>query len=63
MEKPFYASKTLWTNIVMLVATVSTAFGLDLGLNPETQVAIIGTVMSVINIVLRFVTRAPISTS
>ena len=59
MEKPFYASKTLWTNIVMLVATVSTAFGLDLGLDPETQVAIIGTVMSVINIVLRFVTRAP----
>jgi hypothetical protein len=63
MEKPFYASKTLWTNIVMLVATVSTAFGLDLGLNPEAQVAIVGTVMSVVNIILRFVTRAPISTS
>jgi hypothetical protein len=63
MEKPFYASKTLWTNIVMLVATVSTAFGLDLGLNPEAQVAIVGTVMSVINIVLRFVTRAPVSIS
>ena len=63
MEKPFYASKTLWTNIVMLVATVSTAFGLDLGLNPEAQVAIVGTVMSVVNIILRFVTKTPITTS
>ena len=63
MEKPFYASKTLWTNIVMLVATVSTAFGVDLGLNPEAQIAIVGTVMSVVNIILRFVTKAPITTS
>jgi hypothetical protein len=63
MEKPFYASKTLWTNIVMLVATVSTAFGVDLGLNPEAQIAIVGTVMSVVNIILRFVTKTPITTS
>jgi len=61
MDKPFYASKTLWANAVMLIATVSSAFGIDLGLDPETQIAVVGAVMAVVNIVLRFVTKSPIS--
>lgn len=61
MNKSIFASKTFWANIVALVATVSTAFGLDLGLDPESQVAIVGTVMSVVNIVLRFITKDPVS--
>ena len=61
MDKPFYASKTLWANAVMLIATVSTALGIDLGLDPETQIAVVGAVMAVVNIVLRFVTKSPIS--
>jgi hypothetical protein len=63
IPKPFWSSKTLWINLIALVAAISTAFGVDLGLDPEAQIAIVGTVMSVINIVLRFVTKAPISTS
>jgi hypothetical protein len=63
IPKPFWASKTLWINLITLVAAISTAFGVDLGLDPEAQIAIVGTVMSVINIVLRFVTRAPVSIS
>jgi hypothetical protein len=63
IPKPFWASKTLWINLIALVAAISTAFGVDLGLDPEAQIAIVGTVMSVINIVLRFVTRAPVSIS
>ena len=63
MEKPFYASKTLWVNAVMLVATISSAFGLDLGLDPETQVAIVGAIMGVVNIGLRLITKASISAS
>ena len=45
--KPFWASKTLWVNFIALVTAISTAFGVDLGLNPEAQIAIVGTVMSV----------------
>ena len=59
-KKPFWASKTMWVNLVALVATVSTAFGLDLGLTPENQVAVVGAVIAVLNIALRFVTKAPI---
>jgi len=60
-SKPFFARKTFWTNVIMLAATVSTAFGVDLGLDPETQIAVVGAVMAVVNIVLRFVTKSPIS--
>ena len=60
--KPWWTSKTLWTNAVMLVITVSTAFGIDLGLDPEAQVAIIGGVMAVVNIILRIVTKTAVST-
>ena len=57
MSKKWYVSKTLWTNVVAGIAAVSTAFGLELGLDAETQVAIVGGVMALINIVLRLVTK------
>lgn len=63
IAKPFWASKTLWVNLIALAAAISTAFGVDLGLNPETQVAVVGTVMSVVNIILRLVTKTPVSVS
>ena len=49
--------------MIALAAAISTAFGVDLGLNPEAQIAVVGTVMSVINIVLRLITKAPVSVS
>ena len=61
ISKPFWASKTLWVNLIALAAAVSTAFGVDLGLNPETQVVVVGTVMSVVIIILRLVTKAAVS--
>ena len=61
ISKPFWASKTLWVNLIALAAAVSTAFGVDLGLNPETQVVVVGTVLSVVNIILRLVTKAAVS--
>jgi hypothetical protein len=60
--KPFWASKTLWVNAIALVAAITGAFGVELGLDPETQTAIVGAVMSVVNIVLRFLTNAPVGT-
>lgn len=56
--KPFWASKTLWINAVSLVASVTGAFGLDIGLTPEAQTSIVGGVMAVVNIILRLVTKA-----
>lgn len=57
----WYASKTLWVNVVALVATLAGAFKLDLGLTPEVQATVVTTIMAVVNIVLRFVTTTPIS--
>jgi len=60
--KPFWASKTLWVNFIAVVAAVAGAFGLDLGLEPDTQVAYVGAIMGVVNIILRVVTKAPLHT-
>ena len=61
-DKSWYTSKTLWVNIVAGIATVSTAFGLDLGLDAETQVAVVGGLMALLNIVLRLVTKGAVTT-
>lgn len=59
--KPFWASKTLWINFVALVAAITGAFGLDIGLDPEGQTAVVGGVMAFVNIVLRFVTKSGVA--
>lgn len=60
-SKPWYVSKTLWTNVVAGAVAVGTAFGLDLGLDAEGQTAIVGGIMAIANIILRFMTRAPVT--
>ena len=60
--KPFWASKTLWVNLLALVASLAAGFGLDLGLDPETQAALIGGVMAVVNVLLRLTTSKPLTT-
>jgi len=54
--KPWYASKTIWANIVAFAATMSLIFGIDLGLTPEVQAQIVAAVMAVVNVVLRLIT-------
>lgn len=58
--KPFWTSKTMWVNAVALVASMTGAFGLDLGLDGATQASIVGGVMSVVNMVLRVMTKTPV---
>ena len=58
--KPFWTSKTLWVNAIALVAAITGAFGMDLGLDAETQAGIVGAVMSVVNIALRFTTKSAV---
>lgn len=62
-SKPFWASKTLWTNVIAGGVAVATAFGLDLGLDAEAQTAIVGGILAVANIVLRVVTKTAVSAS
>lgn len=58
--KPFWASKTLWANFVAFLVVVSTAFGFDLGLDPDSQLAVVGGVMAVVNVALRLMTTQPL---
>ena len=56
MSKKWYASKTLWSNAVMLAGViVLNTTGQDL-LTPEVQAAII----TVVNVVLRVITKEEI---
>jgi hypothetical protein len=55
-EKKWYESKTFWVNILALVASITGAFGIDLGLTPEMQATFVGAIMSIVNLVLRFTT-------
>jgi hypothetical protein len=61
-SKPWYASKTIWANVIAFAATLATVFGLDLPfeLTAEVQAEIVAAVMAMVNIVLRFVTDTPI---
>ncbi|MCH8103755.1 MAG: hypothetical protein IIB28_11445 [Chloroflexi bacterium] len=59
--KPWYASKTLWANIIAGAAAVAGAFGVDLGLDPETQVKLAAGIVVVMNIILRLVTKQPLA--
>lgn len=59
--KHVLASKTLWVNLLAVLAAVSGAFGLDLGLTHDAQAAIVGGALAVVNIALRFLTSKPLT--
>jgi hypothetical protein len=58
--KPFWASKTLWVNAVAVIAAITGAFSLDLGLDAETRASLVVGIMGVVNVVLRLVTKGPV---
>jgi len=59
--KPFWRSKTFWFNVLALLLTVANAFGFT-GFQPDPQVQDIATVIIIlVNLLLRFVTRQPVS--
>ena len=55
-SKPWYASKTIWANIVAFAATVAVIAGVDVGLTLEVQAEIVTAVLAGVNIVLRLIT-------
>ena len=56
----FYASRTLWVNVVATVATLAGVFKIDLGLTPEVQATVVTTILALVNIALRLVTKTAI---
>ena len=56
-SKPWYTSKTLWVNAIAFVALVVQSFGTGFVIGAEEQVGI----LAVINILLRIITKQPIS--
>ena len=60
MTKPIWASKTFWLNAVTMLAGVLAMFGFDF-LNIELQGEVVLVAVTVANVVLRFITKTPVS--
>ena len=58
-SKPFWASKTIWANVIAVVAVLAGSAGFEI--TADLQASIVATVMGITNIVLRFITKTPIS--
>ena len=58
----WFASKTLWVNVIAAVAALAGVFKLDLGLTPEVQVTVVTTILALVNVGLRLVTKTPVTT-
>ena len=56
----WYLSKTVWVNVVAAAATLAGVFKLDLGLTPEVQATVVTTILALVNIALRLVTKTAI---
>jgi membrane protein YdbS with pleckstrin-like domain len=59
MTKKWYQSKTLWFNLLALVAAVAANYGYTGELSPEWEV-FAPVIVVVVNLVLRLVTKEPI---
>ncbi len=56
-EKPIWASKTFWFNLLALVVTIADAFGFsEFKASPEVGHIALG-IVALVNIALRLVTR------
>ena len=60
-SKPWYMSRTLIVNVLAGIAAVAGAFGVDLGLDSEAQSSIALGILAVANIILRFITKGPVT--
>jgi hypothetical protein len=58
-SKVWYASKTIWVNVVALVASLLAVMGVDL--TPDQQGALVTSILAIANIVLRFVTTTAVT--
>lgn len=59
--KRWYASRTVWANVIAFAVTIAAVFGYDLGLDTETQATLVAGIMSIVNIFLRLDTEAKLT--
>jgi uncharacterized membrane protein len=57
--KKWYASKTIWVNVVALIASLLLTFGIEL--NADQQASLVTSILAVVNIALRFATTEGIT--
>jgi hypothetical protein len=55
--KKWYLSKTIWVNLILLVASIINSYDADININAADQVII----LSAVNIILRFITKEQIT--
>lgn len=58
--KPIWASKTFWANVVGGAAMLATAAGVEI-MDAKTQAELVGGIMVVANLVLRTMTKQPVT--
>lgn len=61
--KPWWASKTIWTNLIGGVAMLLSIGGVDVIAAPDVQAQIVGAVMVFANLLLRVITTKPLTKS
>lgn len=59
-SKPWYMSKVFWFNMLALIASILANFGYS-GELPADWEQYVGVIVAVANILLRFVTKRPIT--
>lgn len=59
--KNVFTSKTMWVNLIALIASVTAGLGFDLGLDVATQGTLVMGIMAVVNIVLRATTSKAVT--
>ena len=59
-SKPWFASRTIWANLIAAVATIGTVAGVDLGMTGEEQASLVAGILAVVNIFLRLTTKTAI---
>ena len=52
-QKDWFQSKTVWANIIVILLSIGTYFGLDIEIEPETAMTLAGLVIGGINLFLR----------
>ena len=57
--KSIFASKTFYANLIALAAVLAGSVGLDIGV--EEQGALVAGLLAGVNIVLRWITKAPVN--
>lgn len=58
-EKPWYKSKTIWTNIIAIIAVILAEYGINIP--PEQYATIAAIIIAIINIILRGITKSKLS--